>query len=699
MLIQSKIFGKERRVASRGTISLPEMDNMADALGMHPEELARRTIGSAWNAEHIRAGAKLVRDRTRLLKEKSLAAVGGGVKEKTEFMEAYYSLAEVLVPFQGVAAEAGRALGAFRGATRGMNPKELADILEDPRMDITERAAKIATLEGGGVANYVGREMTPTWGDKLLELWINSLLSGPQTQAVNLFSNGLVDIFSVAEHLVASGISQARGDKAIPLTAVLDRTHGMLTAGRQALSSAKTVFSTEVEFGENKQEQVYQKAISGKKGKIIRIPGRLLSAGDAFYKTIAIRGALSEIYGREGRAKGYKGKNLQRYIEAGLARPSDRHYQAAMREANYLTFTNKLGTFGSSLQRMANQFKPLRIIFPFIRTPTNIVKFAAERTPVGLMMQEPRNNLMGRNGKHAQDMQIARMAVGTSVMGVVAMLAAEGMITGGGPSDPKERRLKFQTGWQPYAIKIGDTYYAYGRLEPLGMLLGIAADLAEISHVAISDGLEEVGALAVAAISKNITSKTYLRGLSDLINAMTDPDRYGERWINSLLSTVVPTLSAQIARTNDPTLRQARSLLDTIKSRIPGQRETLAPSVDLYGRPIVKEGGVGPDIISPIYTSTAQNDPVAAELLRLKYHGGWAGKQILKVDLTETERNEYQRLMGDTARRILQPLIQSEKWSQYSDDTKFEIVDRVFDRARRAAKAQMTRLMIRSRAG
>ena len=53
--------------------------------------------------------------------------------------------------------------------------------------------------------------------------------------------------------------------------------------------------------------------------------------------------------------------------------------------------------------------------------------------------------------------------------------------------------------------------------------------------------------------------------MSDLVEAVHDPDRYGERYIQRLAGTMIPTGVAQVARVQDPVLREARSVLDHIK--------------------------------------------------------------------------------------------------------------------------------------
>lgn len=71
-------------------------------------------------------------------------------------------------------------------------------------------------------------------------------------------------------------------------------------------------------------------------------------------------------------------------------------------------------------------------------------------------------------------------------------------------------------------------------------------------------------------------------------------------------ATFIPATSliATIEKSVDPTLRETFSVLDEIKARIPGLSDDLPPRRNLWGDPIILEGGLGPDMISPVYTST-----------------------------------------------------------------------------------------------
>jgi hypothetical protein len=52
-----------------------------------------------------------------------------------------------------------------------------------------------------------------------------------------------------------------------------------------------------------------------------------------------------------------------------------------------------------------------------------------------------------------------------------------------------------------------------------------------------------------------------------------------------------------------------------VQNRTPGWSESLPPRLNLWGEPIILDGALGPDMISPIYTSTAKHSPVDEEIV------------------------------------------------------------------------------------
>jgi hypothetical protein len=349
----------------------------------------------------------------------------------------------------------------------------------------------------------------------------------------------------------------------------------------------------------------------------------------------------------------------------------------------YLTFQRPLGDgLAGGLSRITQNQPFLKAVLPFIRTPTNLIKFTAERSPLAPMVKEWRKDFAA--GGARRDLAIAKVMVGSGIGAVIAELAEKGVITGSPPSDDNQRRLMLANGWQPRSIKIGDQYYSYSRLDPFAMTLGTAADLATLGNGMTENEREENAALWMASVVSNLASRTWLSGVADALDALNDPERYSGNFIKRLIgSATVPTGSAQLARTIDPTMREAPDIASYMQSRMPGLTDELLPRRDVWGRPIVSEGGVGPDILSPIWTSTDQKDPITQEALRVNA----VISKPQKGDLSPEQYDRLQEVAGSVGRRWIGQLIASPEYQALDTEDQAKEIRDVMERARKAAKA------------
>ena len=145
-------------------------------------------------------------------------------------------------------------------------------------------------------------------------------------------------------------------------------------------------------------------------------------------------------------------------------------------------------------------------------------------------------------------------------------------------------------GGQPYSVKIGDKWFAYNRTDPIGMTVGLAADLAEMyqsKEDATGDEFEMMDVLGsvITAISNNIINKTYLSGTSELIEMMGDPTRHGEAYIKRFLGCFVPysSLQREIRKATDPYLLETVGYIDNIRKDTLGLGAGLYPRRDFWG--------------------------------------------------------------------------------------------------------------------
>jgi hypothetical protein len=398
-------------------------------------------------------------------------------------------------------------------------------------------------------------------------------------------------------------------------------------------------------------------------GETVRGPGRLLMTEDELFKSIGYRAELHARAFREAQREGLTGEAAVRKMNEILENPPEDIKADAIDYSHYLTFTSKLRTaedalsrVGGKVQEAAHLAPPLRFIVPFTRTPVNILKFTVERTPLGLFMKDIRQDIFHGSGAD-RALAIARMSLGSMVMATAFELTASDMLTGGGPGDKELREAKYRAGWQPYSIKVGDQYVAYNRLDPFGSILGMAADASEVWKYIHEDGMEDnrdkLGVMVAASLAKNLTSKTYLEGLSRVIDVIHNPDRYGGDWVSRFVGSFVPSGAAHVERLIDPTVRETQGFIDMLKSRIPGLSAALPPKRNIWGDPIQFQGALGPDIVSPFYTSRDKRSAIDDEIVRNKIGtvNTPRAKQIFQgIELSPAEHSRFLEIMGKELR-------------------------------------------------
>ena len=215
--------------------------------------------------------------------------------------------------------------------------------------------------------------------------------------------------------------------------------------------------------------------------------------------------------------------------------------------------------------------------------------------------------------------EMARATVGSSIMMLGYMMAQAGMLTGSGPKDKDERDQKYATGWRPYSILIGDTYYNFDRIEPLGALFGLAADFQK-------SGKSDQGTLSKMwySVRRNVMSKTFLQGIRELDEVMFgDSGKELSDIAKSMGGGSIPlsSLLASIARGIDPVLRETKTgegfMADYgayMKSRLPGLSQDLLPRVNVFGEEAKRAGSTVSRIVSPVKGGKNTGNWLATEM-------------------------------------------------------------------------------------
>jgi hypothetical protein len=312
---------------------------------------------------------------------------------------------------------------------------------------------------------------------------------------------------------------------------------------------------------------------------------------------------------------------------------------------------------------------------PFFKTPANIGLAVIERTPFAPLSSVFRQEVA--KGGVYRDMALAKVTLGSSVLATFAALSADGQITGGGPSRKAEREALMRTGWQPYSIKVGDSWYSYSGLEPISALLAIAADYAEYASREDDDSaIEEVFLGGAMAFAEFMAEQPYLQGLSEVSKALgfgrgVEQDEKAKAFMNELgkqgggfviggsPAGAYSSMIASIERLYNPNASDVRASPDLpmgvrgfveafnrYRSRVPAFNESLPEQLNLWGDvrqqanadPVMR--GLG--FVLPTRVSPDQMSDVDDMLVRL---GSPIGMPQRKLNGVEMTAEQYNRLL------------------------------------------------------
>jgi hypothetical protein len=358
-------------------------------------------------------------------------------------------------------------------------------------------------------------------------------------------------------------------------------------------------------------------------------PGRVMQATDAYFQTMGYRMALQQqavrMAGQEVAAGKIPAVQLKSRIADILTNPPDELQVLAVNQAKYQTFNNAPVQLTQTLMRARAQYPALNLLIPFLRTPSNILTYSVERSPLAPLLRGWRADIAA--GGARREIALARMASGTMLMQTFYDLALSGVVTGRGPQNPQTVATMKRAGWQPYSVRVpmpdgSFRYFAYNRFDPIGTSIGEAADLVEILHNTDWDPndskpQETLADAIVLSIANNAMNKTYLSGVATFIRALADPERTGMSYFERLASSVVPGGIREFARERDPWQREVDGMLDSARAGTPGLTSGLPLRRDLWGRPIGYESGLGwaYDMFSPIYSRRENPEAIDREIL------------------------------------------------------------------------------------
>lgn len=561
-----------------------------------------------------------------------------------------------------------------------------------------DEAAKSGNLKG--VENAVSRGWLSKSIDMINEFGVSAKLYQPSTHLVNMGGNALMMGWEILNRQVAEGvgmISQTgvqRGEAAA-------MTRGTMLGIRDAFREARMSLRTGSRYvGSGKVELPRQSAfdpatlemrsgtLASRAMKLfslgVQAPFRALNAGDVFFKVMNER---SELYAQAMRQAMREGGDdidaAQGLFAKYVNEPTREMQEASAKAAAERTFTSPSTGFVRSLMDIRAQLPILGYLqFPFIQTPANIIGYAVRSSPAAPLNRQFREEISA--GGAQRDMAIARVATGSTMLALGMDMTINGEITGGGPPPNHPTRAAWRRENRPYSIKFGDRTIEYRRLDPFGVWLGTSADIVEMFTLRDIDPFDvaefdEIFASVSFAIGHTIMNKTWMTGMSDFMDALSDPQRYGDIYYQNIITGFIPSGLKTAARVNDPYLRETTNLAQAVQAQIFGFSERFPFKRDWAGRPIDRSSGLGAtyDFISPIAVQPDRTEPIDREIMRLGWGPGKPSKTITYKGVSINLKNEgeiisrYYELAGNVGGRSLiddlNTMIQTPSYQRLTD--------------------------------
>jgi len=313
---------------------------------------------------------------------------------------------------------------------------------------------------------------------------------------------------------------------------------------------------------------------------------------------------------------------LQKNLDAKIDQNGMLRDEEILREIRETTYTSDLeGDVGELINKLANFGGGYGRLFvvPFIRAPINIVSESMMYIPFSKAISAKQKNIMKNGSPVAKAKLKARKQLGVAAIGAIYYAAEEEMITGSGPADYKLREAWKAQGYEPNSIRVGDQWVSYAKLGPVGLLMGLVADVnwitkKDLAGTNVEDGVLEVMGALTFAVTNNVLNKAYFSSISGLMDGLQNPDSLG-RTIESWFLSFTPNILNQM--NSDLDVKEANTFMEKLQRRIPEWSESLGNQYDLYGRVITKPAH---DI--PFYGYMFKNrevvkDPVAEQIYKL----------------------------------------------------------------------------------
>lgn len=582
---------------------------------------------------------------------------------------------------------------------------KIPELTAEQTAKITTEMRRIQALPDGvdkarafhKLQDYIAALVPSPLFKKLITVWKAGLLTGLKTSGLNIFSNLFHGVSEVAKDIPAVAVDSVAslftGRRTVAGTG-RGTFEGVKEGFEKGWDYFKTGFSErdigakldyhKVNFGKGK----FPQAVQAYEETVFRAIG---AQDQPFYYGAKSRSMYSQALA-EAKNQGLSGDEALRFAEELISNPTDDMVKYATLDAETAVFQNStvLGKLGKELQASARGAG--EIIVPFAKTPSAVITQLWNYSPVGIVSTIAEQIARKQFDQRLFSQAVGRGLTGTALLYLGSKLYENDLINLSFPTSPREREQWELEGRKPNTIKVGDQYRSVATLGPAGLVLVVGGQYQK----ALKETGSHFNALvqAFAGAAKSVTEQSFLRGVNQAIEAISDPARSFKGFFSGLIASIVPTIVSDVSRATDDVERRSEGITDRLKSRVPGLRQTLEPQVNTLGQNIETPNFLT-TMLDPTRPSEVSDDPVVLELRRL-----WdAGEKVSPTQLgdkagfkvlTPEQNTALWTRAGELTKGKLNGLIQMEQYQSAADDQKADAIEKIVAAAKLLSRAEAT---------
>lgn len=564
------------------------------------------------------------------------------------------------------------------------------------------------------VKQELANQMKVTVMDKINAWRYLAMLGNPKTHLRNYFSNVAMRGTVAVKNTLARTIET--------FAPIGNRTKTWKGASEEVKAFArntavemKDILSDDSKYSEDasikdKRQIFKNKMLNG----VYEFNSDWLSKEDWWFSKPAFVNSLSEFLAANGISTKEDIQNNPELIEKAKLYATEQSQIATFRQYSWLA--SKI----SDIERR-NEWTNAAVgaVLPFKKTPINVAKAGLNYSPLGFAKTLTYDIAKVKSGKMEASTLIDHLSqnvTGTALALIGYALAKSGFISGGGEDD-KEGKFDSQLGAQSYAVNIGGQSYSLSWLSPVAMPLFVGAN----AYEQLEEGKEWNGDVVVETLAQTLdplNEMSFLSGLNQVLSSydsgMQKFAGIGEAMVQNYVTQFVPTLSSQVAAVTDDTKRTTKvagdsgfkafdGIVNQIKYKIPGLRQTLEPSIDIWGNEVKQSENVMQrafDTFLAPYSTKSDISTAVDEEIKTVYGDTGENKVIPttpdnyvnykadKYKMSDEEYTKFKKQYGKLSYQLLRDLFDNQTYINATESEKADMIGKVYDFARDEAKKQ-----------